>query len=253
MEQTQNDSQEELQLNKKQKTNEPTYDPLSYVRPIRYMLPGDLVQWVHRIPRLGADKPIEVKCPPEDLESTVILIKLQFEERCLVPCSKCHKVLHLITNECRFWGMASDNRSPIYMCMQCHDPNNMSQEDRVRLINLHMEIMRKGPDHSKIFLPLRELESILDKEKSGVQVPFIPNRFSMEEINDIEEQEIKKAPVIPDRSSEFCLVCHERPPTTMVLPCEHNVVCGKCSITIRESKFVHNCILCQGLITHILD
>jgi len=50
-----------------------------------------------------------------------------------------------------------------------------------------------------------------------------------------------------DARKKMCLICEERPPNTMVLPCEHTVVCAECSDAFqkRGSLASNKCLQCQ--------
>lgn len=52
--------------------------------------------------------------------------------------------------------------------------------------------------------------------------------------------------------STVCCVCMEREPNTMVLPCEHVVVCNACSLTLEKTSNAHVCVLCRQEIKHKL-
>ena len=41
----------------------------------------------------------------------------------------------------------------------------------------------------------------------------------------------------------MCIICMERPPETMVLPCRHVVVCRECSIQLPNTSDKYTC--CQ--------
>jgi len=53
-------------------------------------------------------------------------------------------------------------------------------------------------------------------------------------------------------SNDECIVCFERNADTLVLPCEHVVVCHTCSLTLARSPFASQCIWCQQPITEVL-
>jgi hypothetical protein len=57
---------------------------------------------------------------------------------------------------------------------------------------------------------------------------------------------------IDDKITE-CMICFDRPPNTMVLPCEHCVVCKECSIGLKNTNDHHTCVRCRRRITHILE
>lgn len=56
-----------------------------------------------------------------------------------------------------------------------------------------------------------------------------------------------------ESEEDLCLVCKERPPQTLVLPCGHVVVCMECSLVLQTDRLnAHRCILCRTEITEIL-
>lgn len=64
----------------------------------------------------------------------------------------------------------------------------------------------------------------------------------------------------PERSSpqedvpeeEVCMICLDRPPSTMVLPCGHVVVCAECSKKLVGTPDKHICVQCRKPITEVL-
>lgn len=48
-----------------------------------------------------------------------------------------------------------------------------------------------------------------------------------------------------------CLVCFERKATSLVLPCEHRVVCDECSKKLRATNDNKICLKCRCPITHV--
>ena len=52
---------------------------------------------------------------------------------------------------------------------------------------------------------------------------------------------------------ELCMICLDNEPDTMVLPCEHSVVCKECSAKLRDTNNKKKCIKCRVEITHILE
>lgn len=60
-------------------------------------------------------------------------------------------------------------------------------------------------------------------------------------------------PDIEIRGSDECLVCLDREPDTVVLPCYHRVVCRDCSQSLHHSIHDKKCILCQQTIVAVLE
>lgn len=54
-------------------------------------------------------------------------------------------------------------------------------------------------------------------------------------------------------SSDYCLVCHDAKPSTVVKPCGHKIVCAKCSDELHKiPSFERKCIMCQQQIKTIV-
>lgn len=58
-----------------------------------------------------------------------------------------------------------------------------------------------------------------------------------------------------DESEEIteCMVCWTNPPNTMVLPCEHVVVCKQCSDGLKNTADSQTCIRCRNPIVYVCD
>lgn len=67
-----------------------------------------------------------------------------------------------------------------------------------------------------------------------------------------EKNEVEKVKEENDELEE-CMICFDKPPDTMVLPCEHCVVCRDCSVKLKNTNDHHTCLRCRRSITHILD
>ncbi len=52
---------------------------------------------------------------------------------------------------------------------------------------------------------------------------------------------------------EICIICMDNIADTMVLPCEHTVVCKKCSAKLKMTNDAKTCVKCRREITSILD
>lgn len=57
----------------------------------------------------------------------------------------------------------------------------------------------------------------------------------------------------PDKDREVCMVCLDKIADTMVLPCEHNVVCRTCSLELKKTNNAAKCIKCRRAIEHVLE
>lgn len=60
------------------------------------------------------------------------------------------------------------------------------------------------------------------------------------------------APVAPVDEPEMCMCCLDRLADTMVLPCEHAVVCRDCSLQLESTSNSWLCIKCRQPIAHKL-
>jgi len=69
-----------------------------------------------------------------------------------------------------------------------------------------------------------------------------------------QEPSPKKAKVSEEEEeqAEPCMICLEAPPTTLVLPCSHNVVCDSCSHQLPATSDKAICCQCRRKITHVL-
>ena len=57
----------------------------------------------------------------------------------------------------------------------------------------------------------------------------------------------------PDPEDSLCMICLDKEANTMVLPCNHCVVCKECSIQLRTTNDHHTCVQCRRAITNILE
>ncbi len=51
----------------------------------------------------------------------------------------------------------------------------------------------------------------------------------------------------------ICMICMDNVANTMVLPCEHCVVCTECSVRLRDTADKETCVRCRRRIAHILE
>lgn len=76
----------------------------------------------------------------------------------------------------------------------------------------------------------------------------------------IKDEESKTLPQKPKKEDadddndmiELCMICMERPPNTLVLPCQHCVVCKECSEKLGDTPVAKKCVRCMRSITSIL-
>jgi hypothetical protein len=55
-----------------------------------------------------------------------------------------------------------------------------------------------------------------------------------------------------EKEDSLCVICYEKEANTMVLPCEHSVVCKTCALKLETTKNSNVCVLCQRAIEHKL-
>lgn len=69
-----------------------------------------------------------------------------------------------------------------------------------------------------------------------------------------ENGEVPKRRKCDENSSELnqCVVCLDHVADTLVLPCQHIVVCHLCSVQLAQSHFANQCIYCRQAITEVL-
>ena len=56
-----------------------------------------------------------------------------------------------------------------------------------------------------------------------------------------------------ESSAETCMICLDRPADTLVLPCEHQVVCAACSAKLQDTPDAHTCVRCRRKIAAVLQ
>lgn len=54
-------------------------------------------------------------------------------------------------------------------------------------------------------------------------------------------------------SEKVCMICMDAYPDTMVLPCEHQVVCRECSEGLRRTNDRRTCVRCRRVISMVLE
>ena len=110
-----------------------------------------------------------------------------------------------------------------------------------------------------------DVNTLLDLPLSGPVISSDPVEPSAS--SDPVEPSVSSDPVEPSTPSEennsskkrksidetICVVCLEAVADTMVLPCEHCVVCKNCSVALRSTSNAHTCVYCRAVIEHILE
>lgn len=105
---------------------------------------------------------------------------------------------------------------------------------------------RAAAAESKELAPLGQLVPA-----AGVAAPD----QSESEIIDADEQVVKKPRVEEEEKEDpVCVMCLDRTPNTLVLPCEHCVVCKQCSTALRTDPVnAKLCVYCRQNIEHVLE
>lgn len=190
-----------------------------------------------RIPRLGADPPIEYSNVFNDNSKKEIdgFFEL-FEEGLKKQCCDCGKELNLMTSNCFYIG-TKPVLQHFYRCLDCWNsvewtlPNGVTRNQATwEFVNSFMKADQET--YRRQFAPIDERpqnESCLPKPTT--QEPTSSNK---------KEEEI------------LCMVCQVEKPNTMVLPCEHMVVCLTCSEALERSPWSEKCIYCQQKISEVL-
>lgn len=81
---------------------------------------------------------------------------------------------------------------------------------------------------------------------SPIPIPTTSSGAKRKECEEEEEEE-------EEEWEEECMICMERVADTLVLPCEHCVVCSKCSVALRNTNDAKTCVQCRRPIKHILE
>ncbi len=55
-----------------------------------------------------------------------------------------------------------------------------------------------------------------------------------------------------EKQEELCVICLDKAADTMVLPCEHSVVCHACSKKLESTNDARLCVQCRRPIEHKL-
>ena len=56
-----------------------------------------------------------------------------------------------------------------------------------------------------------------------------------------------------EEDDNLCWICYEAIADTMVMPCEHVIVCKQCSDKLKKTNDKTTCVKCRRPITHVLD
>lgn len=79
-----------------------------------------------------------------------------------------------------------------------------------------------------------------DFTKWGIFQNYDPRTLLTKEVEEAEQ-------------GEECMVCFDKIANTVVLPCEHCVVCKECSVRLRDTNDAQRCLRCRRIITQVLE
>jgi hypothetical protein len=65
--------------------------------------------------------------------------------------------------------------------------------------------------------------------------------------------EKKEKAVGKEEEVETCMICLDAPPNTLVLPCQHCVVCKACSQGLKKTPDANKCVRCRKDIVDVLQ
>lgn len=72
-------------------------------------------------------------------------------------------------------------------------------------------------------------------------------------VNDTFELKHDDKKIKIENDEDPCMICLDKIPDTIVLPCKHRVVCKDCSIGLRNTADKSICVHCRCPITNILE
>ncbi len=101
-------------------------------------------------------------------------------------------------------------------------------------------ILIAGPD------PIGSAMPVADPVAVAPVIPLIAVAESVPKKVHV-EREIQEE----DDDDGICQVCMDKEADTLVLPCEHRVVCSACSIRLRATADNRICVRCRNPITHV--
>lgn len=84
-----------------------------------------------------------------------------------------------------------------------------------------------------------------EAEKGEVEKGEVDEEETGEAEKGEEGAEKAKSEIAENNDAELCMICIDRLPDTLVLPCEHRVVCAECSKDLEKSKTAARKICCQ--------
>ncbi len=127
----------------------------------------------------------------------------------------------------------------VYLRKKC-PPNPTAQRKEILIKNIAQLLIDKMTKTGQLNTILHPPPpSTMQEDKSQPMVPSLM----------VED----KPHPMPPSPVEECVICMEEAPSTMVLPCNHCVVCRKCSEKLQATSDAKTCIYCRQPITHVLD
>jgi hypothetical protein len=102
----------------------------------------------------------------------------------------------------------------------------------------------------------RGLWSSYEPSNQRVDVFLLPQnevKDKVEEDNQDAAQDEKRSKKEDKEEERLCSICLDRPANTLVLPCEHCVVCSECSRDLEKSNDARLCVQCRRPISAVLE
>ena len=105
-------------------------------------------------------------------------------------------------------------------------------------------------DHEDNYFKWDAFKSYNPGSLMSLEAPQLPEA---QEVVEAESPDNKKIKIEEEDHDNICMICLDKEPDTMVLPCEHRIVCKECSIGLRKTNDHHTCVRCRRAITNILE
>ena len=146
---------------------------------------------------------------------------------------------------------------------QALKPWNYTTEEGRHLCRELRELCSKGPakEDSKVnywrwdvFKEEIQEEEVQEEEVQEEEVQ--EEEVQEEEVQEEEVQIQKKAKISEEEEEDdfsSCMICLDAAPDTMVLPCEHVVVCSACSQGLMNTADANTCVQCRRPINWVID
>lgn len=100
-----------------------------------------------------------------------------------------------------------------------------------------------------------------DTPPSASPPPPYASSVEMRDMVDVDDEDsvvlssssFSPPPPRPSAPPLACMLCAVRPPTTMVLPCRHQVLCHPCSALLRGTNMAYMCAACNQPVERIVE